>query len=113
MKTNDLAYLTHNEDEGICIHGTHKQGTLTGITYNQLYLAFGGHIWVEGPDQVDWSWNIEFPCGTVATVYNWKNGPNYCGAAGMNRFQVTTWNVGGNSAEAWHLVKAALEGGAA
>ena len=102
-------FLTHNEDHSICINGTHLQGYLTDVSYDQLYLTFGPHIWTEGPCKVDWEWAIEFPCGTVATIYNWKNGPNSCGAFGMNRYQVTRWNVGGNSAEAWHLVKAAIK----
>tara|TARA_R110000787_G_scaffold208627_1_gene318527 strand:+ start:1627 stop:1965 length:339 start_codon:yes stop_codon:yes gene_type:complete len=111
--TTNRAYLTHNEDEGICALNTPRQGALTDISYNQLCLAFGENMWVDGPDKVDWEWIVEFPCGTVASIYNYKDGPNYCGSEGLNRYQVTTWNVGGSSAEAYHLVMAALEGGAA
>ena len=107
-------FLTHNEDPAICINGTHLQGHLDDVSYDQLYLTFGRHVWVDGPDKVDWEWNIEFPCGTVATIYNYKNGPNYCGAGGMNRHQGSGGHVGGNQLEAGDLIKAALsEGGAA
>lgn len=102
-------FVTHNEDENICALNTPRQGALIDISYNQLCLVFGPHIWVDGPDKVDWEWVIEFPCGTVASIYNYKNGPNYCGAGGMNRHQVKRWHVGGNRMEAVDLIKAALK----
>ena len=45
----------------------------------------------------DAEWILEFEDGTVATIYNWKNGKNYLGDDGLEVDQITEWNVGGHS----------------
>ena len=99
--------ITHNEDNTIDTNGTSLKGYLKGVRYDQLVAAFGEPHDLEGY-KTDWEWDIQFPCGTVATVYNWKNGPNYCGDEGLSAAQVRTWNVGGHKGEALDLVREAV-----
>tara|TARA_R110002110_G_C13124518_1_gene688224 strand:- start:277 stop:636 length:360 start_codon:yes stop_codon:yes gene_type:complete len=103
-----LIYTTHN-DEPINIDGTHRQGYID-CTYHQLTRLFGA----PDPDQlnngykVDWEWNLTFDDGTIATIYNWKNGPNYCGKDGLHETQIHTWNVGGFTKQAVRNVESII-----
>ena len=99
-----MTFTTHN-DEPIDTNGTHLQGYIA-CNYNQLVELFGEPIpeQINAGYKVDWEWNIEFPDGTIATIYNWKNGPNYCGSAGLHAALITEWHVGGFSRQAlWHV----------
>ena len=89
-----LLFETHNETE-VRVAGTCLQGYINA-TYQELIDVFGKPTKSDGY-KVDAEWLIEFEDGTVATVYNWKNGPNYCGAEGTPVEYITEWNVGGNS----------------
>ena len=42
--------------------------------------------------KTDWQWIIRAEDGTVATVYNWKNGPN---SGGFKADCIAEWNIGG------------------
>jgi len=53
--------------------------------------------------KTDAEWCIEFSDGTVATIYNWKNGRNYTGAD-VSLNSIKTWNVGGRNDRAHRLV---------
>ena len=46
--------------------------------------------------KTDAEWDIEFEDGTVATIYNWKDGKNYCGDEGLPIEDISEWHVGGN-----------------
>lgn len=48
-------------------------------------------------EKVDAEWNIKFEDGTVATIYNWKNGKNYLGDVGLELMDIRRWHVGGYS----------------
>ena len=100
-------FATHNEDPTIDTNGTSLRGYLKGVSYDQLVAAFGEPQF--GGHKTDYEWDIQFPCGTVATVYNWKNGPNYCGDEGLTADKIRTWNVGGHKAEAPDLVRVAID----
>ena len=103
---NHLTFETHN-DTHVDINMSSFRGYVE-TTYEQLEAAFGKPH--EGDEyKVDWEWDIEFDCGTVATVYNWKNGPNYCGSHGLNRHQVKEWHVGGFGWEAVECVLSTLK----
>lgn len=47
--------------------------------------------------KIDARWVIGFEDGTIATIYNWKNGHNYCGEEeGLPIGSITFWHIGGN-----------------
>jgi hypothetical protein len=88
-----MNYQTHNDGGPIDYMGTCLQGYVD-TTYGALVAAFGKPT--TGDEyKVDWEWVIEFDDGTVATIYNWKDGPNYCGSEGLKASQITDWHIGG------------------
>jgi len=89
------------------IDGTCLQSYLTA-NYADLVTAFGPPM--DGDDyKTDAEWVVRIN-DTVATIYNWKNGPAYCGAEGIPTEQITRWNIGGRSHAAVELVERLLEG---
>ena len=88
------------------INGTHLQGNV-GATYHELVEIFGEPTRYE-PDEyenkIDAQWSIKFEDGTVATIYNYKNGLNYLGAEGKRVSEISMWNVGGYDERAVTLV---------
>jgi len=56
----------------------------------------------------DAQWLVKFDDGTVATIYNWKNGINYCGSEhGIPTQSITNWNIGGHdTAVVAHIIDA-------
>jgi hypothetical protein len=90
-------FYTHNDKEIDCI-GTHLQGEIT-TTYAQLKALFGQPHDGDGY-KVDAEWEIEFADGTVATIYNWKDGKNYNGKHGLPKTKITDWHIGGNDKKA-------------
>ena len=58
--------------------------------------------------KVDAEWEIKFSDGTYATIYNYKDGKNYCGSKGLRKTQITDWHVGGSSELAVTRVQNAL-----
>ena len=99
-----MTYDTHN-DGPINIDGTGLCGHINA-TCAEIEDHFGPPE--EGDYKTDWEWAIRFDDGTIATIYNWKNGPNYCGHDGYRLHQITRWNVGGHTSEAVRLVKEQL-----
>ena len=71
-------------------------------SYDQLVKAFGEPHDPDGDNyKTDVEWAFEFADGTIATLYNWKNGKNYLGEAeGLELNDIYEWNVGGNSDKA-------------
>jgi hypothetical protein len=47
--------------------------------------------------KTDAEWVIEFEGGEVATIYNWKDGVNYCGESGTPVELIKEWHIGGRS----------------
>lgn len=90
-------------------NGTHLQGNV-GATYQELVEVFGEPIRHESDgtthmsNKVDAEWRISFEDGTVATIYNYKNGLNYLGAEGKRVSEISMWNVGGYDERAVTLV---------
>ena len=99
-----MKFITHN-DEQINTNGTHLQGYIT-VDYNKLCDLLGKSQNFDGYKS-DWEWDIEFADGTVATIYNWKNGPNY-GYEGVTADTIKEWNVGGFNQQALKNVKEIL-----
>ena len=81
-------------DESIDLRGTCFQGDLYA-SYEQIVSKIGPpHTGYDGY-KTDAEWSIEFEDGTVATIYNWKDGKNYRGEDGLEVEEITEWHIGG------------------
>tara|TARA_R100000808_G_C2143043_1_gene150799 strand:- start:1042 stop:1320 length:279 start_codon:yes stop_codon:yes gene_type:complete len=87
--------------------GTFKVGDLHA-TIDQLIAAFGEPV-DTFDNKTDWLWSLTFPDGTIATIYNWKNGPSYTGDDSIRVFDIERWSVGGRDSRAFDLVSEAIE----
>ena len=107
MKTNkeireEIGAVTTSSIDGTCLKGTVK------CSYDELVTAFGEPV-SEGDDyKTDAEWDIRFPDGTISTIYNWKNGKNYCGPKGLPLWTIGEWNVGGYTGAAPRMVQDAI-----
>ena len=84
--------------------GTYLQGYVEDLPYDMLIEAIGLPNSKGDEYKIDIMW-----CGTIDghpfTVYNWKNGINYCGEDGQLIQDMTHWNVGGHDKEIYHQLK--------
>ena len=87
-------------------------GSLQGyvdVTYAELVETFGEPTNPKGDkEKTDAEWELTFEEGTVATIYNYKDGQNYKGLRGTPTKQITDWHVGGQTGYAVRLVNLAL-----
>lgn len=58
--------------------------------------------------KTDAEWEVKFSDGTYATIYNYKDGKNYCGKSGLAKKDITDWHVGGSSTLAVTRVQDAI-----
>lgn len=74
--------------------GSHLIGVVVA-SYDMIKTAFGDACGGDGyKSQVEWS--IEFEDGTIATIYDWKEGDCYHGEGQGKHFsKVTEWHIGG------------------
>lgn len=87
-------------------NGTSLKGYVD-TTYQQLVDLFGKPS--PGDEyKVDAEWVLLGEDGTVATIYNWKNGYNYCGNAGVPLYSMRNWHIGGHTQAAVDMVYEAL-----
>ena len=104
-----MNFTTHaNTSNAKAINGTHLQGHIH-CDYDKLTEVFGYPL-SEGFDDYksDAEWHIFFNDGTVATIYNYKNGRNYLGDAGKHPEEITYWNIGGHDQKAVEKVMQVL-----
>lgn len=87
------------EDTG----GTCLQGHID-TTYENIVSVLGKQHHNGDDYKTDAEWNIKFEDGTIATLYNWKNGKNYCGEEGCELEDIIEWNIGGHSPRAVDLL---------
>lgn len=83
------------------INRTHLQGRIS-TTFNKLVECFGLPCENNPPsrfEKVTTQWKLRFPCGTIATIYNWKN---YGFQPADNALY--DWHIGGYTADAKALV---------
>lgn len=66
-------------------------------SYADLVGCFGQPTCDGDGYKVDAEWVVTFADGVVATIYNWKDGPNYCGAEGTPVEHITEWHIGGHN----------------
>ena len=77
------------------IGGTSLQGYIKA-PYEKLLEVFGApNSTLCDNYKTDVEWAFEFADGTIATLYNWKNGKNYLGDEGSELNDIYEWNVGG------------------
>ena len=99
-----MKFVTH-QDEQIDTNGSHRQGYIKA-DYKDLVELFGRPYDGDG-HKVDWEWNILFEDGSIATIYNWKSGPNY-GYYDVGPGHIKEWNVGGFSQDALNNIRLLL-----
>jgi len=86
------------------ISGTHLQGHID-TTYENIISVLGKEHHKGDEYKTEAEWCIQFQDGTIATLYNWKNGKTYCGEKdGLNVEDITEWNIGGHSPRARDLL---------
>ena len=89
-------------------NGTSLQGYIE-VKYSKLAEIFGHPNNSEYDDyKSDAEWVIAFNDGTVATIYNYKDGKNYRGDQGLDVEDITHWHVGGHDKKALSHVQKAL-----
>lgn len=79
--------------EELDLDGTFFVGAIK-TSYEKLVQVFGAAI--DGEYKTDKEWQIHTPVG-IATIYNWKNGKNYCGDDGLEVEDITDWSIRGNN----------------
>jgi hypothetical protein len=99
MKINRLSPSSAN--------GTSLKGHVT-VSFDKLVETFGLPCYDVPPSQLDKvtrEWILGFPCGTVATIYNWKN-------YGVDPLDCRDydWHIGGHTSSAVELVRDAIYG---
>ncbi|MFN6304369.1 MAG: hypothetical protein ACK42H_19455 [Planctomycetota bacterium] len=101
-----MEFVTHNSQD-ININGSHLQGYVDA-GYDELLTLFGKPHDGDGY-KVDAEWSVQFSDGTVATIYNYKNGRNYCGSSGTPKQSITNWHIGGFTKQAVDNVQIAVD----
>jgi len=61
------------------------------INYVDLVKTFG-----EPSKEIGAEWLIETDKNTVITIYNYKDGINYCGSDGTPTKDIIDWHIGGH-----------------
>ena len=89
------------------MYGTCLQGQIY-VTYEELVKVFGKEHSKGDGYKVQAEWVLKFEDGTIATIYDYKEGKNYCGNHGKSKQHVTDWHIGGSHPLAEHHVLAAL-----
>ena len=75
------------------------------IDYNSLVRVLGEPYRQADGYKVDAEWVIHFHDGTIATIYNYKDGINYLGPEeGTPTEQIRDWHIGGETERAAALV---------
>lgn len=87
-----MNFKTHNQTK-VKVGGTSLVGEIV-TNYKTLKKLFGKPHGSDGYKS-DAEWYIEFEDGLVATIYNWKDGKNYCGKSGLPKSKITDWHIGG------------------
>ena len=100
-----IKFTTHN-DNYIQTNGTHLIGHVS-TSYQKLVETFGDPL--KGDYKTDAEWDIQFSDGMVATIYNWKNGKNYCGEDGYELHEIDSWHIGGLKPQVETRIKLLLD----
>ena len=90
------------------VNGTSLVGEIE-ITYATLKRVFGKEHCDGDGYKVQAEWILRFEDGTIATIYDYKEGKNYCGKSGKPKSKVTCWHIGGDSQASMHRVTEAIQ----
>lgn len=101
-----MNFITHNTEQ-INTNGSHLQGYID-VSYDELASLFGQPHDSDG-DKSDAQWDLQFADGTVATIYNYKDGKNYCGSSGTPKQDITRWHIGGFTKQAADNVQISVD----
>jgi hypothetical protein len=99
-------FKTHNHTS-VSSDGTCGRGYIKA-TYRELTSLFGEPMPGDG-HKSDAEWVIKFDDGTIATIYNWKDGVAYLGSAGKRTKDITKWGIGGSDHTAPDKIQILLE----
>lgn len=102
-----MQYTTHNQDASLDVNGTSLQGHIDA-KYSELVDLFGKPFCGDNY-KTDAEWIVKFADGTLSTIYNYKNGKNYCGDEGMATEQITDWHIGGETRQSLDSVQIAID----
>lgn len=83
----------------ICLQGT------IDADYQDLVRVFGRPNGETDGYKVDVEWWLETDDGDLLTIYNYKDGKNYCGANGLDVDYIRDWHIGGSSRGVVDMVK--------
>lgn len=87
-----MKFKTHNEKKiDTCCTSLISR---IDFDYYELKRIFGEPTNGDGY-KVDAEWEIEFPDGKVATIYNYKTGTNYNNSSGTPTARIRDWHIGG------------------
>jgi len=86
--------------------GTSLQGYVR-VSYARLVKSFGKPLKGDGY-KTDAEWVLKAPDGTIATIYNYKDGKAYLGRKGTPVRNITNWHIGGKKKVAVAWVKSSL-----
>ena len=93
MKIDVNDFLTHN-DVAISATGTSLRGYLV-TSYANLVSKLGQPSEFYDNYKSDAEWRVSWYDGDMAAIYNYKDGKNYCGSAGLETKDITLWHISG------------------
>lgn len=91
-----MKFYKPGEDRAIATNGTFLQATISE-SYEKLAAVFGEPTGKGDDYKSDAEWDLVFEDGTVATIYNYKDGKNYLRKDGLPVELITRWHIGGHT----------------
>lgn len=79
-----------SDADGTCLQG------FISVPYDMLVKVLGEPHSDGDGYKIDAEWILKFNNGTVATIYNYKDGPNYLGESGTPVEDIVDWHIGGH-----------------
>ncbi len=86
--------------------GGHLQGEVQ-VPYATIVKTFGRQNTKGDTYKTDAEWEINTPAGK-GSIYNYKDGRNYCGKEGLAIKDITDWHIGGQNQEIYEFIKSEI-----
>ena len=102
MIGNKMEYKRTEDVNGTCLQGR------INTSYQTLLYKLPPPIDYYDCYKTEVVWALKFSDGTIATVYNWKNGKNYLEEDGLELEEITEWNIGGHTKKALEYINQLL-----